>query len=589
MASSLLQKPVKRRETLLLIIIFTTIASVSLWTFKDSFKLALTGDDWLLIYTIRQVFDVRKSLTFLNPQAHLCTYCPPYSYLSAIKYFWGYNPFYYYVVNFISRLLASFGIFFVTKKITKKYSAAIFAALFFSITYIGIQTTDWVFNINHYLGIATLSFFVLFYWNSLVKLNFKNFTTSIFWFISSLIVSPPRMHGIFPFVVLIEIVFWLTNKKKRSFSKSVFRLLLIFIFYRLLFVIAQGGYGSTDYILGVVTKGVEMAQGLIVEGNYMFLLNPIATIGNYVLPDSLLNIIPFENISLFGKPPFTFFSYIFVIGIVFMIISTIILYLVRSKFKHLFNFNIASSFWLLFVRFITKTYPTHSTNELVPYLVVGGLTIIFTIWLFHSLLINKRRHLAAALLIGFMWMIVFSLFPWVIAPYSVLSTSLRYSIQQAAGLSIWLGVVFTVMINGSTRLKKEKLLLVPFTAGLISSFVFMHIAFSKEYLANLTAHRSEEINSRLWNKIFTEVPEIDNQNTPSVFYLSYDNYYDAEWNLRFVFPSRAAIYYDVTNQNINPFMTLDYDDLVSIVTDGEALLRQGMKKRTNTSRSRLCV
>ncbi len=87
-------------------------------------------------------------------------------------------------------------------------------------------------------------------------------------------------------------------------------------------------------------------------------------------------------------------------------------------------------------------------------------------------------------------------------------------------------------------------------------------------------NRGTEINEHLWNTIFQDVPQLP-QDKPTAFYLQYDNYYLAEWGLRFLFPSRGALHYNITNQKANPFMIYEYDKLLSMVTDGKALGPQG--------------
>ncbi|EKE05898.1 MAG: hypothetical protein ACD_19C00163G0002, partial [uncultured bacterium] len=108
-------------------------------------------------------------------------------------------------------------------------------------------------------------------------------------------------------------------------------------------------------------------------------------------------------------------------------------------------------------------------------------------------------------------------------------------------------------------------------------FTIMHIYFTDKYLNEVKAYRSIEIDSKLWGQITKEVPTINN-NSVSVFYLISEpqDALIAEWTLRFEFVGRSALYYQITNENMNPFMIVnDYKDLFSTITDGERLARQG--------------
>ncbi len=188
------------------------------WTVRQSLKLALIGDDWLLLYTIRMVFEIRKSLTFTDPRAILCTYCPPNYFLSIIKYFWGYQPFYYYLVSLITRFIAAVGVSVVTYVFTKRWMAAFIAGSLMAVSYIGIQTTDWVFNFNHYLGIAAVAVFLIRY--RLTKNHFSliNLLLHCLAFAAAVIVSPPRMHGLFPLIMGLKFCRILNESKKYKYK-----------------------------------------------------------------------------------------------------------------------------------------------------------------------------------------------------------------------------------------------------------------------------------------------------------------------------------------------------------------------------------
>ena len=124
---------------------------------------------------------------------------------------------------------------------------------------------------------------------------------------------------------------------------------------------------------------------------------------------------------------------------------------------------------------------------------------------------------------------------------------------------------------------KRKINLYLLTASLIliASIYALHFNLARQYIQNLVEHRSEEDVDRLWQKITVDVESI-NKDAISIFYLTYDDYYMAEWGLRFGFSSRAAIHYDIREQKYNPYLIYEYDDLLSIVKDGKAMEKQGV-------------
>lgn len=549
---------VKSRLWLFTILFLLLIIFLSWTTFKDSFKVALSGDDWLLHYTIWIIFDIQKSASFFNPSTYLCTYCPHYLFLSVIKHFWGYSPFYYYLVSLIFRIGVSISLFFLVRKMTKQTLPALLSGIFFSVSYIGIQTTDWVFNFTHYGGIIMVCIFLILYYRAKESSSFVHLIYSSIAFAGTLIISPPRMHGLYPLILVTEFGWWLIEGKKYNFKRAGLRLIIIFIVYKIIF--SSLGYGTTEYNLSQVIKGLIMAREMLFQGNTAFLLNPISTIGNYVIPDLLLQKIPLKNILT-----------LLPIVLIFALLSSGVFYLVNFKGKAFKIYLICLFVWFLIMIFIRKTNLNFYSIYQVSYGLIGGYAVIFSLWLFSHLKQNKPL-LALTLLIGQGWMLTFSLFPWLIAPYQIFDSSLRYSVQQAAGLALWMATIFTITFLG---LKEKKLYhLYGIIYIFILAFILMHILFSRQYLANLRINRGTDIDSRLWNTIFRDVPTLP-QDKPTVFFLSYDNYYLAEWDLRFGFPARTAIHYNITNQKANPFIIYEYDKLLSMTTDGKALIPQG--------------
>lgn len=102
----------------------------------------------------------------------------------------------------------------------------------------------------------------------------------------------------------------------------------------------------------------------------------------------------------------------------------------------------------------------------------------------------------------------------------------------------------------------------------------MNINFANDYFRELNLHRGIQLDKKLWSEITTKVPDIPDDRS-SIFYLIYDDYLTAEIGLRSGFSARAAMHYNIRNQNNNPYMIFNYTDLLSIVTNGQAWTNQG--------------
>jgi hypothetical protein len=547
-----------RNKTWILVLI--SVILLGLITLGDSFQLAMAGDDWLLHYTIWSIFTVQKGLSYFNPTSYLCTYCPHYFFLSIIEHFWGYNNFAYYFTSFIFRIGVALSLYLLLKTITRKTLPSFLASIFFTVTYLGIQTTDWVFNFNHYGGIIFVSFFLIFYWKTHEKKNILFVLYSTLTFAGALIISPPRMHGLLPLALAAELGWLLIEGKKYNFKWAGIRLLSLLLAYKVVF--SGSGYGTADYNLEQVRKGIEMGLEMLAKGNWAFLLNIITTLGNYIIPDTIWLMIPLGNMPT-----------LLPLTILYLLLSIGIFYLVKTSRNRIYIYLAIQTIWFVFISFMRSSNIKFYSIQQTGAALIGGFTIIFTLFLFFQ--IKKTRPVISQILfISLFWMITFSLFPWIIAPYSIFETGLRYSVQQGAGLAVWMALIFFIAMEGI----KEKNLKSGFgiLVFLIVAFTSTHILLTRNYLSTVYANRNVYLDQKLWNKIFHDYPNLP-QDGPTAFFLAADNPLTAEWDLRFGFSSRTALHYQITRQNSNPFMLYEYDRLLSMISDknGKAIKAQG--------------
>lgn len=556
-----------------LFILFLTYLAV-----RQSFTLALSGDDWLMHYTTWTIFEVRKG-SLLNPLLYFGTYSPHYFFLSIISRIWGYEPIYYYLASFITKACVAIIIFFLVKKITKRLLCAVLASSFFAVSYLGIETTDWVFNYNHYLGIGIVAIFLIRYFQAKETETFKDNILAGSLFALALIVSPPRMHGLLPLILIIESVWIFMEWRKYNYRKLAERIVIILGFY---FIIIRGIQTATSFLmnhsvnLGVsvaigdygtsmygqtISQGLSIMKANIFRGQTDFIIDPIASLGNFVMPGLLWIKIPF---------PTSLFSISFIYGS----LTYFILYLAGLKNKIIPLYIANLLIWLVFVYFLQKANTNTFLYPRVAFTLVGGFTIIFTFWLFF-LLKKTKPLLAHTILLGLGWMFTFILFPWFLSPASGIMLAWgRYSVQQGAGLAIWMAIIFTIVID--TLKQKRRFSILGFVYTLAALFIFMHLSFTNSYLAHVNTYRNKELDTQYWNKIITEVPTID-KNGLNIFLLITDQpSSEIAEAIRFGFFGRSIIHYNITNQDYNPFMVVnEYEGVLSSVYDGKYLTKHG--------------
>lgn len=576
--------------TLLLILALVTFLAV-----RQSFNLAQGGDDWGIHYLIWGIFDIRKEAVYWNPLTYFCTYCPHYFFLSIISRVFGYEHIYYFIAAFVARIIAASAIFFLIKRLTKRILPAILAGIFFAVTYLGIEATDWAFNYNYYLGIAVVCILLHWYWRAKETGKIKNILISGLLVSASAIIAPARMHGLIPLLIIIELGWWAIEGKKFNLRQSGLRILVSLIFY---YIVLYGisdlyiyirdtlhfeigpfyignGYGAKEWNSGRILEGIRYIQLKISQGQPDIIIDPIATLGNYILPDRLWEKIPFSQIFLFGKAPFTFLTYFLPISLIFGLFTYFIIRLAGLK-KHVTPFYILClTLWLIFIYLLHQASVNSFSYPRVAFSIIGGNTIIFSIWAFF-LLKTTKPIFAHLLLIGLGWMFTFILFPWIIGPYGIILTWGRYSIQQGAGLAIWMAIIFTLAIDILKDKRKYFSLGIIFQAILL--FILMHLSFSNDYLNHVNSYRNKELDAKYWNLITSTIPSLDNNGLNIFLLLTDQTSAEIAEAIRFGFYGRASIHYKTTVWEYSPFMVVNgYDDILSSVSDGKYLTKQGRK------------
>lgn len=582
------------KNRILFIALLLFLSFLAFLAVRNSFNLALGGDDWGIHYLIWGIFDVRKEASYFNPFTYFCTYCPHYFFLSLISRVFGYEPFYYFFANYLARIAAGLALYILLIKITKNTLIAFLASCFFVVTYLGIEATDWAFNYNHILGIATYSFFLIFYYKLKETPKAKYFLISGLLFTISLIISPPRMHGMLALGLVAELGWLLIEGKRFNLKQSILRILMLFsLNYAVLYGVSDlylylrdhfrieigpffigNGYGAKEWNAQRVRDGINLMLSMFRSGKSDFIIDPIATVGNYIMPDMLWTKIPFSQFTILGKQAFTFFSYILPISLIYGGMNYAVAACVGLRKKNqIFLYILSLSSWMLFIYFLEKINMNTFSYPRVAFAIIGGFSFISTFWLFF-LLKKTKPILAHLILLTLGWMFTFIIFPWVIDPNGIIFTWGRYSIQQGAGVAIWMSVIFYILIDALN--KKKRFILLSIVYIFIILFVFMHIKFSNDYLSHVETYRNKQLDATYWNYITTEVPQIDNGNINVFLMLTDQQDGEIAEALRFGFYGRASIYYKAKLQKNSPFMIVnEYENALSSVYDGKYLLKQG--------------
>jgi len=282
--------------------------------FRPSFELSLFGDDWLAFWRYSRVLDIDPAYGSNQGYTHLTYFLTPYGPQDIIMGFlqkvFEYNPQPYYIASFILRFMVSVALFYTVYRITKSKTGALMSATFFSVATVGLDTTNWVFNMASYLGLIFAVIFILYYFISMkVGKRYLIFLAYFFLFLSIVIV-PIRMHGALPLIFFMESYWYIKNRRKRnSFKTSAIRVVL---FLAIILIIKSIGtsFADPNESISRISNGFRVITDRVSnEGRVEVFLYPLTIYGNMMFPGSLWESVSgVFQVPIFGRPrPFPLF------------------------------------------------------------------------------------------------------------------------------------------------------------------------------------------------------------------------------------------------------------------------------------------
>lgn len=269
---------------------------------NKTLSFGLTGDDWLALY--RYILDFPTLAAHFN----LANYINDHSnynfadlLMGIIYHQFSFNPLPYYLTSMIIRVITVCSFYYAVSMAARDKLAGYVSALLFSVMFIGIETTNWVFNMNTYISMIIFNFFIYFY----TKKDSQNFilkSLSLSLILGlSFIITPNRMHGLLfaiPFIALIKI-------KKIDIENLKQFFLRVLIFYLPIFGFRFLFRSTNDITYNtIILKSLAKAD---------FLYSILASLGNSIIPENIYNLL---GISQSGKA-FVAFFVLLSIGIFF--------------------------------------------------------------------------------------------------------------------------------------------------------------------------------------------------------------------------------------------------------------------------------
>lgn len=256
-----------------------SIILLSIINLGHSLNFAINGDDWLALYRYNldfngffSHFDIKN---YITPTSN---YVFGYLMMGLISKLFLYDHFPYYLTALILRIITAFSFYWSLSSVAKNKWVGYLSAIFFASMYAGIETTNWVSNMNTYVSIILLNTFLgLLYNRQSIAITFKTFLYSLL-LVASFLITPVRMHGLLFLIPAITFIKFGRINKSNIFNFIAILSILLIPLILVRFLTYQDG--ASDY-LRITTKASESLEALF---------NLFTNIGYSVFPNILINI-----------------------------------------------------------------------------------------------------------------------------------------------------------------------------------------------------------------------------------------------------------------------------------------------------------
>lgn len=259
-------------EFVMLILIVTVIQFSLL---KIVLQFGFTSDDWWILLDYKTIGHgvnfLEKYLTVLQTKGLHHTY--QIIYIGLLENLFKGNYQAYQITNIIFKILATISLYPLILIVFKRRLLAFLTTLLYGISYSSTGALLFVITGSDYLAIFFMNCFLLnYYYYFATKRKLLLYTATILLFLS-FISSPIRMYPLLAVVVLIEVFVWIKSRKLLTFVTSVSRLILLFLPFLIILLIAPGAV-TEGHVRGPLT-----VFNFLSYGNYQLLLPPFAGLG----------------------------------------------------------------------------------------------------------------------------------------------------------------------------------------------------------------------------------------------------------------------------------------------------------------------
>lgn len=261
------------------------ITIISLVGIGQSLNFSLNGDDWLALWRyIKDFTSFQSHFDTKNYSTNYGNYVFANIIMGIIYKTFSFNPLPYYSISIILRIMAAISFYPAIRAVAKDKLAAILSSIFFASMFAGIETTNWVFNMNTYISIALFNLFVYLYYSKQFPILSGRSILAALTLGLSFIVTQNRMHGLL-FIIPLLVFSKISKINIQNLKGALFRIIILFfpiLGYRLL------TRSSNDIVyIDFFTQSVRLWKNL--------LLGIFSSVGNAIFPEKIYAFFNIKN------------------------------------------------------------------------------------------------------------------------------------------------------------------------------------------------------------------------------------------------------------------------------------------------------
>lgn len=547
--------------------LFVIIPVFNYISLNHSLDLTLWADDYLAFIINKYEYGDKFSLS---------NYFHPYGGGFLIMFFLesvvGWESYYYFLVSMILKIFASISIYFMVLEVSRLSLAALIASLIFSTGYIGLETTNWVFNMNTYVGLIFINMFIYTFFRSKRESRLGLYFIGLIFFTMSLFMATTRMHGFLVFFIM-ELIWLFRKPDRKNITFFVSRILGLVASVSL--IKAAGSFYLMSDRINRFKQGIDQAVASYSQGNFDFIIYPFTSLGNIILPDIIMNFVwKYINNSFYWENIYKRGFLLTIVLILFVMAFGLNLF-AKLREKACVTVIIWSTIWTVLLIYISQLENTTLNNfHYLCATLIGGFIVFLSIWLYFRY--KKTEKEFTDVIIFFMGFIIFScMTPIIFDPNMVIVSCHRYLTVPFAGFAAFVGCIIAFAIHNikSSSYENDSLFRrILRNMGLFSllciliGIIISNITASNQYLKQHAEYRGKR--TETWKTLVTNLPKIEDI---SIFYITHDNVpYDKYHGLiSSGFQPQAALIYNIKEQAKWPYITDDFDTVVKILKKGE--------------------